>query len=240
MRPGSVVSKRCVFYRYLRARRMQPQCGLLTGTPACSTDIAISYSMSEEFLIQSTGTYPGYGTGVLWSNSSSGNNPNLPNTYSPKLASVKNSSVKICIADGSRYVDCTSTAAPDYSLSPTGSGGGSWADAGSWTISSHAWPRGYPGCYMNEGYATAPVIDWRPITYRHGRATPGGAPGKYYFNAAFFDGHVETMDDLASSNPSYWIPSGAILVPGGAGFGSISTSTSQATGYVNGMTYTIP
>ena len=35
------------------------------------------------------------------------------------------------------------------------------------------------------------------------------ATGSYRFNAGFFDGHVESLDDLSASNPSLWMPTGS-------------------------------
>jgi len=55
--------------------------------------------------------------------------------------------------------------------------------------------------------------DSRVFAYRHGgRPIPGSRGGSFSFNAGFFDGHVETLDDLAGSDPRLWFPKGTQLV----------------------------
>ena len=187
------------------------------GTPACRTDIPISYAMAEEFLLEPTPAGIAYGSGVLYP----GTNPVYPSGYAPKMGSIRNSQSKICMADGSRYVDPTSTSAPDYSLSPTGSGGGSWADGGAWTQGTHCWTREYPGCSATFSSLSAKE-DLRPIIYRHGANATGLTPGHYSMNCAFYDGHVQTMDDVASSNPALWLPTGcALTIASAPAFGSV-------------------
>ena len=205
------------------------------GTPLCATNIAISYSMAEEFLLVATPAGNAYGSGILYP----GSNPVYPNGYSPKMGKIRNSSSKICMADGSRYVAATSSSLPDYSLSVTGSGGGSWADGGSWTQGTHCWPRASPSTPLGLSGVTT---DWRPLIYRHGLTTTGGAPGRYYMNVAFFDGHVQTMDDVSSSNPALWLPSGSVLTCGSTAgnFGTIWTDTATKFNYTAGSTVLIP
>ncbi len=46
--------------------------------------------------------------------------------------------------------------------------------------------------------------DPRNFAYRHGKKP-------FRLNALFFDGHSETLDDLASANPDLWLPTGSII-----------------------------
>ena len=47
------------------------------------------------------------------------------------------------------------------------------------------------------------------IPMRHGGRQPFSAPGTYKGNFAFWDGHVETMNDVDMSKPDYWMPTGS-------------------------------
>ena len=49
---------------------------------------------------------------------------------------------------------------------------------------------------------------WRFRGYRHGGGSVGGAAGSFKMEAAFYDGHVEPLDDLTGSNPLRHVPVG--------------------------------
>jgi prepilin-type processing-associated H-X9-DG protein len=38
-----------------------------------------------------------------------------------------------------------------------------------------------------------------------------GKTNSYLFNAAFFDGHVETLGDLQGADPAFWAPTGSTI-----------------------------
>jgi prepilin-type processing-associated H-X9-DG protein len=55
--------------------------------------------------------------------------------------------------------------------------------------------------------------DTRVFWARHSpsQATAGAPAGAFRFNMGFFDGHVETVDDLTGANPRLWYPKGTEL-----------------------------
>lgn len=121
-----------------------------------------------------------------------------PQGYSPQFAKVRNAAEKIILADGARYSN--STAAPTIALALRTTDGGAYGDKGAFT-KNNCWNRDYAN-----GTGT---LDARVFSYRHGKAQ-GGGRDSFKFNAAFFDGHVQLMGDLESSNPKYWMPSGSL------------------------------
>jgi prepilin-type processing-associated H-X9-DG protein len=127
-----------------------------------------------------------------------------PPGYSPKLDRVGVSSRKIYIADGARY--SSATVAPDIDLNYNASGGGAFSDVGAFTGQSHSWDR-----TMAPGNGSGSGIDPRIYAYRHGTLVQRASGGAYRFNAGFFDGHAETLDDLSGADPSLWLPTGSTL-----------------------------
>jgi prepilin-type N-terminal cleavage/methylation domain-containing protein/prepilin-type processing-associated H-X9-DG protein len=127
----------------------------------------------------------------------------LPAGYAPKLSAIGNSAEKIYVADGARYSNMGTS--PDVDLAYKGGYGGGYADVGSFSAFSNSWNRiAAPG---NSDLGLVPA-DPRRYAFRHGRSDMRGPAGSYLFNAAFFDGHAETLDDLTGSNPVYWMPRG--------------------------------
>jgi len=126
--------------------------------------------------------------------------------YRPKISMVGNASAKLFIADGARFSDGTLT--PDVELNYLGSGsspGGHYADYGPWE------KNGDDGTCYTRAYAKPNGITF---SMRHGSRAPNRSLAAYRFNAAFFDGHVETMDGLRGANPALWVPSGASISSG--------------------------
>ncbi len=118
-------------------------------------------------------------------------------TYVPKITKVGDTATKIFIADGARWTNADNMV-PDYNLGWDNSGtspGGQYADYGPWS----AFSRSY--------------LQTTPITYamRHGTQRRGMKLGSFRFNAAFFDGHVETLDGATGSNPRLWVPKGTSI-----------------------------
>ena len=157
----------------------------------------ISYASSISYLLQnrSSGSWGLTIPHPTWK---------VPVSYNCKIAKVGDPARKIFIADGAKF--SRGTVAPDYDLAYMGTFGGAFGDQGP-TRFSRAWSRdGVPGSGV-----TAPV-DVRVYWARHGPIFKRNAPSGYYrFNAAFFDGHVETMDDLSGANPFLWYPKGTDL-----------------------------
>jgi len=172
-----------------------------TTTPATvvSSGRMVSYCTSISFLlIQSTGANGSWGV-----NTTRQNEWNVPSGYNTKINKVGDAARKIFIADGAKY--STGSITPDYDLNYMGSFGGAFGDQGP-TKFSRAWSRdGVPGSGVTG-------TDCRAYWARHGPNFKRNAPSGYYrFNAAFFDGHVETLDDLTGSNPYLWYPKGTML-----------------------------
>jgi len=120
--------------------------------------------------------------------------------YRPKITSIGAASQKIFMSDGARWAN-SDTAAPDYNLGWDNSGsspGGHYADYGPWSMYSRSFLRNNPLVYA----------------MRHGSRTPKVTLGSYRFNAVFFDGHVETLDGAAGSDPRLWLPKGTVLSAG--------------------------
>src|SRR5690606_1243118 len=126
----------------------------------------------------------------------------LPSGYSPRINRIGPTSDKIFLADGGKYTNAYD--AVILTLSSTGPTDNHqynpFADYGAFYGNTKSWDR-----------AAANVVSLREarlFAFRHGRQTAGGSAGDYRLNALFFDGHVETLDDLSLSNPRYWLPTG--------------------------------
>ncbi len=122
------------------------------------------------------------------------------------MTRVGNPSGKVLMADGARYSNVDFP--PDYVLTVNAAWGGAFADIAPYSTWNHSWDRSRaPG----NGYSGE--VDARKYAFRHSMADPPvGAPANaYQMNLLFYDGHVETLGDLASSNPHMWLPSGSSL-----------------------------
>jgi prepilin-type N-terminal cleavage/methylation domain-containing protein/prepilin-type processing-associated H-X9-DG protein len=127
----------------------------------------------------------------------------VPTGYTPKLSSIGPAAEKIYVADGARYSNLGTS--PDVDLNYKGGYGGAYSDVGSFSAFSNSWNRVSAPGNANFGLVQG---DPRRFAFRHGRGDLRGAAGSYLFNAAFFDGHAETLDDMTGSNPVYWMPRG--------------------------------
>jgi prepilin-type N-terminal cleavage/methylation domain-containing protein/prepilin-type processing-associated H-X9-DG protein len=186
---------------------------------------ALSYVTAwANLMTQSFGTgvsLPGV-TGVT--RMSQGQNwPQTPGGYTPKITKIHGEN-KIFAADGAKGFI--------YKASPNGSGTafpygtydltigtgtwyddnngsrGSFTDLGPWTYISGAYDRTWNpanGGKTNSWVAGNP--DPRLMAYRHG----GSSEKTFKMNAVFIDGHAETMTEIQSANPAYWLPRGTAL-----------------------------
>jgi prepilin-type N-terminal cleavage/methylation domain-containing protein/prepilin-type processing-associated H-X9-DG protein len=168
------------------------------GTPAVSVGPMLSYIEPTAFIYSAALTSSS--NGLRWVNF----NYVLPNSYHPKVGLVGSPSEKIFLADGGKYSKTNTP--PDINLFYRATYGGTWSDWGPYTKYSTALDRGLaPGnSNLNGG-----TVDARLYGYRHGTQGSGGNGHK--LNAVFFDGHVETLDEQASCDPSLWTPSGTIV-----------------------------
>jgi prepilin-type N-terminal cleavage/methylation domain-containing protein/prepilin-type processing-associated H-X9-DG protein len=209
------------------------------GSPADFGALPLqSYNMAQIFTLISFSTPPPNVSSGSHSNRTGGNvsGPQFrydpPLGYAPKISKIKNSPSKIAFADGTRS---TRGEPPTYDPAISGGGGNMFADQGSWSLATRAWFRGHaPG---NGSTGT----DARLFPYRHGqRRQQGATADTFRMNIAFWDGHVETMGDLASSDPTMWMPVGTRITAQRGGTDGIPIDTydrflKPATG-----TYTIP
>ncbi|MBV8782237.1 MAG: DUF1559 domain-containing protein [Phycisphaerae bacterium] len=162
-----------------------------------------SYVTAVSFLLSDSG-FAGYGA-MSRVTPSAPAFPKPPAGYVPSLAKIAHSSEKIFMADACKYVNVSrnNELYPSYDLSVgdtyhTAWGYDcNWTDFGAYTSISSSWDR--HAAQSGNNY-----FDSRPLIYRHGTAKGG-----YRLNALFFDGHVETITEMDSSNPRYWLPTGS-------------------------------
>lgn len=196
------------FKDYCNTKYFQcPSAGERTQTHYSSSPDAgevplLGYATNWCFLVG--GITPGPGNTSLTRMSSGATWPLTPSSYSPNIAKIKNSSQKILAADAGKFI--RSDTAADYNLNinpavTTALGNsGNFSDLGAWTTATAAYDR----TVANGGTG----LDGRLASFRHGRKTAGGNWGAYKLNAAFFDGHAETLDEDRATDPALWLPTG--------------------------------
>ena len=163
--------------------------------------LMIAFNMSTQFT--SSTKPPPFGTSPR-SNDRRG--------YKPAGYAVGGSSMKALVFEGHRYA--FQGIAPDYDHSINAGFGGAFGGVGPWRSSNRELDRSYaPGEPLRDfAWLLPDAQDWRPIAFRHSRSRPrGGLADSVQGNVAFFDGHVELMDDLQATNPNMWFPTGSIL-----------------------------
>ena len=182
----------------------------IISTPFGSSPVTVSTKMMSfvtAFMFQVA-----YGPGDL------SKYQNFINTgsYRPKITMVGDATQKIFIADGAKWTN-GDTAPPDHNLGWDNSGsspGGQYADYGPWSSFSRSYLPGKPLAYA----------------MRHASRKPAMKLDAYRFDAAFFDGHVETLDGRTGMNPSLWLPRGTTLPSSECSIEAIKTyMTSGAT-----------
>jgi len=129
-----------------------------------------------------------------------------PTAYVPKITRIGKSSRKIFMADGAPVDATPPFMAFDYLAAYTGP----YTDFGTYTYSSTARQRFLTPAIAAVWPPSPGMIDDRPVWARHGARHESGV-NSMKLNCAFFDGHVETMGDLESANPSYWAPRGSTI-----------------------------
>lgn len=142
----------------------------------------------------------------------------LPSAYRPRMERIGLMSKKVGIASGFRYFDGRG-APPTVEASYTNRNFMSFLDLSPIHQNSTAW-----------GYITRHI----PNSGGRSRSGPGPAMWLSYrhsqrMNAAFFDGHVETLGDLESRNPHFWAPSRSTLNTSGPADVAAKTYFSQST-----------
>jgi len=139
--------------------------------------------------------------------------------YVPKLGRVGPAARKLCVADGTRFVNGQSEAI-DFDINPTGLFG-SFASQPAWWAGSREYgvQLGSPNwdgmTTTATGVGQTPANGTAiPISYRHGK--PGAAKtakaNRGTINALFFDGHVSRLTDRESREIYLWYPSGSVVL----------------------------
>ncbi|MCG8406280.1 MAG: prepilin-type N-terminal cleavage/methylation domain-containing protein [Phycisphaerales bacterium] len=182
------------------------------GGPDAGAGRMVSYNMTRYQTFQ--GVEAGGIAGVT--TVPAGHNEQIPLNWKPAVDRVGQPSRKIFCGDGSRFANTTT--APDYDLSVAASFGGAFTDAGAHSTLSRSWDRSWAN-----GFTTG--FDARFYAYRHATAEPpaGAAANVFKANFVFWDGHVETLGDLDSSNPFLWLPQGTVLNTSGTWPDTINT-----------------
>jgi prepilin-type N-terminal cleavage/methylation domain-containing protein/prepilin-type processing-associated H-X9-DG protein len=129
-----------------------------------------------------------------------------PSGYTAKVNKVGAPAEKIFAADSGRLTNASK--APEFDLGLNDDHLGSmFTDLGPyWDVTKSN------GRHFPNGLSTS--TDQRIFAYRHGERKPFQTSGAYRMNAVFYDGHAETLDDLASANPKLWLPRGTVIPTG--------------------------
>ena len=132
----------------------------------------------------------------------------LPRGYSPKINKVGSGAAKIYAADGAKFSKQTVAPYPDYNLTfPMTSGWASanyssfsnYSDYGAFSNATSAYDRSWA-----RGNGTQGTNDLRPMAFRHGAKQKTGLR----LNAVFYDGHAESLEEMAAADPRLWLPKG--------------------------------
>ena len=157
----------------------------------------------------------------------------VPPTYNVTVSKVGNPAQKIFVADGAKYISSSAASVPDVNCTFEVEYG-AFSDIGacfSGTHGSTSWVRNNAS---STGLTPISGPDPRLLAYRHGTLANGGSSDSYKMNCGFFDGHVETLGDFASTNPTYWWPRGTLIT--NSSYSSFSKDV--AAKYTGGSTWT--
>ena len=174
--------------------------GPKSGSAAFTAGPAPSYMAAFGFLIEHTPT--GVKAGSSAYTTDYPGEYEVPPTYNVTVSKVGDASRKIYVGDGSNGVSNASASVPGLLLRMEASTG-LFSDIGACFTYSYSWVRNDA---PNSGATAIAGTDPRLYAYRHGSTSYGGAPDTYRGNFGFFDGHVESLGDLQSTNPAYWFP----------------------------------
>lgn len=149
-----------------------------------------------------------------------------PPNWQPIVGRMGSPAEKIFCGDGARYITEDSHIL-DYDLSVRGSYGGAFSDTGTYSTYSRSWDR----CWAPGNTKTGPS-DARYYAFRHATSEPpqGARANVLKANFAFYDGHVETLGDLESSNVHSWLPAGSRMTNVG---GNVWPDTAARFGYTD-------
>lgn len=182
-----------------------------TAGPPVGAGLMISYNTCRAQLwLQANSAaetpFPGDPVGRSWY--SNGFEEKLPDGWRPSAQRIGVPANKIFCADGARY--SSTSVAPDFEPSVQALWGGAFSDAGTYSSFSRSWDRS-----RAPGNGDTGPVDARTYAFRHSTTEPpvGARANTFKLNAAFYDGHVETLGDLDASNPHLWLPQGTVVDP---------------------------
>lgn len=133
---------------------------------------------------------------------------------------------KVCLADGTRYIDADGTI--DFDINPFTTSFGAFTTSGAWWSGSTS----YGVKSGTQNWSGQSVSRGSPnnggnlrLSYRHlgGRKDQDGScrGNKGQINAMFFDAHVEAMRDQRSRRIDFWYPTGAHVRNPGEGMTTV-------------------
>ncbi len=176
-----------------------------TAFPGATVPSAVPYASFSTGMLFMITNNPNPGATTITKTGNQYANP--PVGYGPKITKVGNTSKKIFLADGSRYLKVAGgvVTAFDEDYAYASSTGGGYADWGAYDIFSNGHERSCTPLNGGGGY------DGRTLWARHGNGVPHSSGDGFRFEAVFYDGHVEALGDLQGANPTFWAPKGTIL-----------------------------
>lgn len=175
---------------------------------------AMSYNTIVDFMVRnnrynsttnvSSGKAPGtWVSRVEW---------DVPPSYIPRVDKIGNPSQKVFLVEGARFIDDT-RGTFSYTVSM-----GDMQNGGAFAIQRPFVAFGFNRHHMlasQYGDRNAPATPnagrWLLYSYRHGARTNNAPRDSYRLNAAYFDGHVETLTLSQSMNPAIYSPKGTRL-----------------------------
>jgi prepilin-type N-terminal cleavage/methylation domain-containing protein len=173
----------------------------------------VSY-VANIFFFLTASDAPGYGAMTRVSGTATGAKVFVatPEGYGPKYSAIRNSAQKIMMSDAAKFVQTYDgvDVSPTYDLGIYSGGFESYKS----TVGYDNMFYDFPACWNNQnswdrshapGNGNAAGPDPRPLFLRHG----GNTNDTFRVNALFFDGHVETMNEMDWVNPSLWMPTGS-------------------------------
>ena len=164
----------------------------------------------------------------------------VPAGYGPKLNRIGPGSAKIFAADAGRWTRSNDPTGPTFSITLDVDSPHLYtpfSDFGAFCGASKSLDRS-----AASGGTAAAKFDARIFGYRHGTRSSGRLAGDYRFNAVFFDGHAECLDDMTGANPSLWLPTNTTIPNPAATLGSTYPCVypDAAAKYISSTPYVVP
>lgn len=126
-----------------------------------------------------------------------------PPGYVPRLDRVGQPSRKVFLADSGRR--SRFNRAPEFIYNVESDYVDTlFADFGPFYGVSRSYDR-----YVANNPGAEGAIDARVYAYRHGASASGR--GAYRMNVVFYDAHAETVGDMESARPDWWLPAGSVI-----------------------------